>query len=169
MAVHRDLFEDGRDRKEDQREESTTSRAKSKIRRVPGEIVLEPMGSGVRVTARDKANRILWGYVGSKETLSKIHCLVAVYETLQGLLAEELEKHGLPSRETKEPMTAATEAIDRIEKTVRWLRDSLDVRAVKNATLERAQEIARIASDADRLMTVEASSLKGMRTRHVVG
>ena len=66
-------------------------------RRIAGEIVLEPTESGIRVTARDAEHRVLWGYVGSKETTQQIHCWVATYDTLQNLVAEELEKRNLLS------------------------------------------------------------------------
>lgn len=66
-------------------------------RRIKGEVIFEPMGNGVRVTARDESLKVLWGYVGSKETDKQIHCLVATYDTLQDMIAEELEKRGLLS------------------------------------------------------------------------
>ncbi|OGB94343.1 MAG: hypothetical protein A2Z31_06675 [candidate division NC10 bacterium RBG_16_65_8] len=138
-------------------------------RRVPGEIVFEPLGTGVRVTARDAEHRVLWGYVGAKETVKQIHCLVAIYDTLQDLLAEELKKSGLFRRETGDPMTTAQAALDRLENTVKWLRDSLDVKKVSDATADRARTIARIASDANRQITLEAETLKGMKSKSEPG
>ena len=133
-------------------------------RRIPGEIVFEPMGSGVRVTARDAEHRVLWGYVGSKETVSQIHCLVATYDTLQNLVGEELKKRGSSVSKGEDPIGAAQRAIDSLEKTVKWLRDGLEVKKVSDATLERARAIARIASDADRQISLESSTLKGMKS-----
>lgn len=134
-------------------------------RRIPGEIVFEPMGSAVRVTARDKEHRVLWGYVGSKETLHQIHCLVATYETLQSLVGEELEKRGLLSVEGKDPMVSAQSAFDGLEKTLKWLRESINVNKISPATLERARTLARIVADADRQMSLEAGTLKGMKSK----
>lgn len=135
-------------------------------RRVTGEVVFEPMGNGVRVTARDDQHRVLWGYVGSKETVSQIHCLVATYDTLQGLIAEELEKRGLfTPDEQEDPVGQAQAALDRLDATVKWLRASLDVKKVSDATLERAKAIGRIALDADRQISLDATSLKGMKSR----
>jgi len=134
-------------------------------RRVPGEIVFEPLGTGVRVTARDAEHRVLWGYVGAKETVKQVHCLVAVYDALQDLLAEELEKCGLFKRETTDSTMTAQIALDRLENTVKRLRDSIDVKKASDATAERAQIIARIASDADRQITLEAGTLKGMKSK----
>jgi hypothetical protein len=142
-----------------------TNRDIAPNRRVAAEIVFEPMGPGVRVTARDEHHRVLWGYVGCKETLKQIHCLVAVYSTLQDLLSEELQKRGLYCPEAKDPMAAAQAALDDIEETVKWLRESLDVQKVTEATLTRAKRIARIASDADKQLTLEAGYLKGMKPR----
>jgi hypothetical protein len=43
-------------------------------RRIPGEVVFEPVMNGVRVTARDSEHRVLWGFIGSKDMISQIHC-----------------------------------------------------------------------------------------------
>jgi hypothetical protein len=134
-------------------------------RRIPGEIVFEPLGTGVRVTARDADHRVLWGYVGAKETVKQIHCLVAVYDSLQNILAEELQKNGLITTETEDPIRAAQVALDGIEKTAKWLRESLDVKKISEATTERARTIARIVADADRQITLEAETLKGMKSK----
>ena len=135
-------------------------------RRIVGEIVLEPMGSGVRVTARDGEHRLLWGYVGSKETVRQIHCLVATYETLQNLIAGELEKRGLLKGDSEEPMLAAERALCELENTVKWLRDSLAVKKVSDATRERARMLARVVSDADRQISLEAGTMKGMKSKN---
>ena len=136
-----------------------------KPKRVKGEVIFEPMGSGVRVTARDESHKVLWGYVGSKETVAQIHCLVATYDTLQNLVSEELEKRGLLVPETVDPVAAAQKAVDSLEKTVQWLRAALEVKKVSDATLERARVVARIATDANRQITLEAATLKGMKSR----
>lgn len=134
-------------------------------RRVPGEIVFEPIGSSVRVTARDSEHRVLWGYIGAKETVRQIHCLVAVYDTLQQMLAEELEKCDPVSPDSDNPLTAAQAALARLEGTTKWLKESLEVKKVSEATLQRARAIARIVADADRQIALEAETLKGMKSR----
>lgn len=131
---------------------------------VSGEIVFEPLATGIRVTARDAQHRILWGYVGSEEKLKQTHCLVAVYATLQSLLAEQLERISLYKREVADPVVAAQNAIDKLDKTIKWLRDSLDVKKVSEATADRAKIIAQIASDANQQIILSASSLKGMKS-----
>jgi hypothetical protein len=134
-------------------------------RRIPAEIVLEPSGNGVRVTARDSEHRVLWGFVGAKETANQIHCLVAVYETLHQLIAEHLETMNLALSTNKVDMQSAKDAIARLNDTVKWLAASLEVKNVTDATEERARIINRIVSDADRQIRLEAASLKGMKPR----
>lgn len=129
-------------------------------RRIPGEIVFEPAGSGVRVTARDAEHRVLWGYIGSRETVRQVHCLVAVYDTLQGFLAEELAKRGLFSPEVEtDPVAAAALALERLEETIKRLQESLRVKKVTEATRERARSIARVIADTERQMTLETRGL----------
>jgi hypothetical protein len=132
--------------------------------RIKGEVVFEPMRTGVRVTARDGSHKVLWGYVGSKETVKQIHCLVATYDTLQVMIAEELEKRGLLSPETIDPLDAAKAAISSLEETIQWLKAGLEVKKISDATLERARAIARMAGDANRQMRLEGGSLKGMKS-----
>jgi hypothetical protein len=135
-------------------------------RRIPGEVVFEPILNGVRVTARDSRHRVLWGFIGSKDMISQVHCPVAVYETLQELLGEELEKHGLPKQETGDPIQAAQRVVDALQGTLDNLKASIQVQNVSDATLERAKAIARIASDADRMICLEASSFKGNKGKN---
>lgn len=165
MAHDQDLFGKTFDQQLQAAGKNIGKRDISPNRRVPGEIVFEPLGTGIRVTARDAQHRVLWGYIGAKETVKQVHCLVAVYETLQELLAEELEKRGFYRPDTPDPMIAARSALDRLEQTAQWLRGSLDVKKVSDATAERAKTIARIISDADRQISLEAASLKGMKPK----
>ena len=134
-------------------------------RRIRGEVVFEPVGRGVRVTARDEAHQLLWGYIGSLETVEQIHCLVATYDTLQGLVVEELKRGGRLVPETVDPLETAQAAVATLQETVQWLKNGLDVKKVSDATLQRARVIARIATDANRQLTLEAGSLKGMKSK----
>lgn len=134
-------------------------------RRIVGEVVFEPMGTGIRVTARDGRHRMLWGFVGCAESVNQVHCLVAVYETLQCLLGEELRRGGLPAPAPTDPTKDAQQALDELEKTVSWLRRSLGVKKVTAPALERAGAVARIAWDANQQITLEAAALKGMKPR----
>lgn len=145
-----------------QRDDKKTEQ-NSTPRRVKGEVVFEPMGKGVRVTARDERHKVLWGYVGSAETVRQIHCLVATYDTLQGMIAEELERRGLLALEKVDPLDAAKGEIASLEATIQWLKAGLQVKKTSDATLERARAIARMASDANRQLRLEGGALKGMK------
>lgn len=134
-------------------------------RRIKGEVIFEPMGNGVRVTARDERHKVLWGYVGSKETVKQIHCLVATYDTLQDMIAEELEKRGLLVPESTDPLDAAKAAIASLEETIQWLKAGLEVKKTSDATLERARAIARMTRDANRQLQLEGGTLKGMKSK----
>jgi hypothetical protein len=134
-------------------------------RRIAAEIILEPLGTNVRVTARDEEHRVLWGYIAGKETVRQVHCLVAVYESLQDILAVELAKLGDGCAETPDAMVRADKALKSMEQTIQWLRKSLRVRKVTDATLERARMVARIVMDANRQISLEGASLKGMKPR----
>lgn len=138
-------------------------------RQLKSEIIFEPTGTeGVRITARDENHKVLWGYVASKETLDQDHCLVAQYTILQELIDDEVQKSRRITKRQKahpDPVPLAKQALDEIDNTIQSLRDSLDVKKVTNATKQRAIEIARIAKDAQKQIWLEASSLKGMKSK----
>jgi len=127
-------------------------------KRVQGEVVFEPMGAGVRVTARDAEHRVLWGYVGSKETVPQIHCLVAVYDTLQTELSRELEKRGLINPEKVDPLDEAAKALRELQDTLDKLRDCILVQKREDATESRARQITRMAGDANKLINLDLSA-----------
>lgn len=133
-------------------------------RRVAGEIVLEPMGNGVRVTAREGSHKVLWGFVASKGMLDQVHCLVAVYDPLVQLIVEELSKHHMPAPEPGDPVTEAKRSIASLEQIVHWLKTSLEVKQQTKAALARATTIARICSEAYRQISLDAEALRGMKS-----
>jgi hypothetical protein len=121
-----------------------------------GEVVFEPVLNGVRVTARDKDHKLLWGVIASKGMLTQIHCPVALYDTLQSSIADELRKQGLPSVEDSDPVASAKAAVDALQKTLNDLNKSVTVKKVSEATRERARVIKRIVNDANRLIQLES-------------
>ncbi len=130
-------------------------------KRIPGEIIFEPLGAGVRVTARDNKHRLLWGYVASAQMLDQIHCLVAVYDTLQELVRNEIvETSPLASDNKEDPIVVANATLSRIEDTIAKLRESLRVKKVSDATRQRARVIARVLSDADRSISLATADLR---------
>ncbi len=134
-------------------------------RRIQGEIVLEPTGYGVRVTARDASHQVLWGFIASKETLRQIHCLVATYETLHTLIAEELGHGGLSDVQGADPIARAEGELQALTATHDWLQESVKVERVTDAARARAAAIARIVADANRQIVLEASTLSGMKPK----
>lgn len=134
-------------------------------RRVTGEIVFEPLGSGVRVTARDESHRVLWGFVSSKETLGQVHNLVAIYDTFRSMIAEELAKRGVIAPSSADPVKEAAAAIEQLEQTVAALKKSILVKKSSEATVERARAVALIATEADQQIALLSASLKGMKLR----
>jgi len=133
-------------------------------RRIPGEIVFEPVLNGVRVTARDENHRTLWGFIVSKGMLELMHCPVAIYQTLRDLLSEELKRHSLSTPEHKDAIHDTKSALDALQKTIDNLKESIKVKKVSSATIERATAIARIADDVNKMILLETSSIKGMKT-----
>ena len=134
-------------------------------RRVPGETVFEPMGNGVRVTARDESHRNLWGFVASKAMLEQAHCLVGVYDPLSRLIKEELQRHHLSAPADADPIATARRNIDQLEQALRWLRGSLDVKEQKAATVARARSVAMITGEALRQINLDSEGLKGMKSK----
>ena len=126
---------------------------------IRSELVLEPVSNGIRVTARDKNHRILWGFIASQGMLAQIHSPVAIYNTLQELLSAELSKHTLPTQDDQEPISSAKIALDELAKTIQNLRESITVKKESEATRQRAQNIKRLASDAIRSIKLEADSV----------
>ena len=135
-------------------------------RLVRGEIVFERLGNGVRVTARDEQHRVLWGYVASKETVTQVHCLVAMYSLMQEITSEELAKHGLyaqiPSK-TDEVAHALTSLTD-LEGNIKRLRESLNVKKVSSATIARAKVVSRLVSDFGNQLANELGPIPAIRT-----
>jgi hypothetical protein len=126
---------------------------------IPGEIAFEPLGPGIRVTARDASHRTLWGFVACREMLREVHCLVAVYDTFRSYLAEELRKHGLPAPQTEDVIKCAEQALNDLEQTVDTLRKSITVKKVSEATIRRAEVIRSIVTDAVRMIELATKSL----------
>lgn len=134
-------------------------------RRIAGEIILEPLGSGVRVTARDSDHRVLWGFVASRETVTQVHCEIATYDTLQQLIADTLVMPELLPVIEGDQIIAAGHAVGSLEKLTQQLLASLAVIKVTQATHERARAIARIVRDAERQISIEVGVMKGMKSK----
>jgi hypothetical protein len=115
---------------------------------IPAKLGFEPMGGGVRVTARDEQGATLWGVVASMPMLTSGECPVAIYDRLMELLAE----HGVGSRsETlthEQSVERAIGSLEELHALITSLRDGLDVKKPSEATGRRADQIYRAAGDA---------------------
>jgi len=131
---------------------------------VPAEVVLEPVFNGLRVTGRDQEHRLLWGFIATQETLSQKHSSIALGKALKDLLSRRLNSPA-PHPNAEDAMSAAEDAIAELEATLKSLRQSLDVKKVKEATRDRASKIAQLVSDAHQLIELSAAPLRLAKTQ----
>lgn len=124
-------------------------------RRICGEVIFEPLGSGIRVTGRTERHEVLWGMVCSKGMLEQRYCTVAVYGALQGEVEKALEAEGLPVTEQGDAITAAFAALDKMESLLAAVRKKITVKKVSPETRTRAAAIAKAVSDAYKMMMLE--------------
>jgi hypothetical protein len=115
---------------------------------IPCRLGLEPMGAGVRITARDQDGRVLWGVVASEPMLKEGEFPVGAYDRLRELLAE----YGVDVRakpvEPKELVSTAISELDALVQTIIDLRASLEVKSPSEATARRAEVIRSAAREA---------------------
>jgi hypothetical protein len=121
-------------------------------RRLPGSVVLEPLGKGIRVTGRDDKHGVLWGFVASKGMLDQPHASIAIYNLLRDHLNPFLESMGLPSSRPENVMDAAHAALADMEHLIKQLRDNITVKKASPQTLERAEAVYRAMTDAARMV-----------------
>jgi hypothetical protein len=126
-------------------------------RRLPGSVVLEPLGKGIRVTGRDEKHGVLWGFVASKGMLDQPHASIAIYNLLRDQLNPFLESMGLPSSRPENVMDAAHAALADMEHLIKQLRDNITVKKASSQTLERAEAIHRAMTDAARMVLQEVT------------
>lgn len=124
-------------------------------RMILGEVILEPVSKGIRVTARNDSHRLLWGFIASKDMLQQMHCPVAVYDTLRTVVADELKKHSLSSLDDVDPLESAKRAMTQLQQKIQELSKSLEVKKVSDATRERARTIGSVVNDACRLIDLQ--------------
>jgi hypothetical protein len=127
----------------------------SGVRRVPGQLVIEPLGEGVRVSARDSDESLLWGMVCTKLMLQQSHGSVALYDHLRDLISDDLSRMGKEVPATHDVVDAALDALARLEEVVAAARKNISVKKVTPETRERAQRILRTYGDAYQMITTE--------------
>jgi hypothetical protein len=129
-------------------------------KRLPGTVVLEPLGKGIRVTGRDEKHGVLWGFVASKGMLDQPHASIAIYNLLRDHLNPFLESMGLPSSRPDNVMDAAHTALADMEHLIKELRDNITVKKASPQTLERAEAVYRAMTDAARMILQEVTFVR---------
>lgn len=116
---------------------------------IPAKLGLEPLGGGVRVTARDEDGRTLWGFVASEPMLASRECLVAIYDRLLEMLAERgaaPRKKG-PS-DLKEIVDQSIADLDELVRIAESYKKKLTVKSASEATARRAELVSSVTRDA---------------------
>ncbi len=120
-----------------------------------GEVVFEPLGSGIRVTGRTEQHEVLWGMVCSKGMLEQPHAAVAVYGALREEVEKALSARGLPVSEPTDSVDSALHAIEKMEKFLAAARKKITVKKVSSETKSRAAMISKAVNDAYQMATLE--------------
>jgi hypothetical protein len=115
---------------------------------IPTRLGLEPMGAGVRITARDHDGRTLWGVVASKPMLKDGEFPVGAYDRLLELLAEYGVDVAPDPVDPKDLVNQALADLDAVVQTVDELRASLAVKSPSEATARRAEIVRSAAREA---------------------
>lgn len=126
-------------------------------RSIDGRVVLERLGSGVRVTGQDAANKLLWGMVASKGMMEQPHCAVAIYSSLRELISDRLADEGLPSPPPADAVAAAKQSLQELRDLADVLLNNLTVKRETTSTITRGATIHRAVSDAVLMIRQETS------------
>lgn len=126
----------------------------SGARVIDGVIVTEPLGAGIRVTARDSRDRLLWGYVAGQISLDSPHVLVATYETLRQHVIGELPSY-VDSNASTPATTQCLDAITSINGMLEKVRERLSPKTISDKTEKRAAECLPALRDIVTLITYE--------------
>ena len=124
---------------------------------LPGSVVLERLGKGIRVTGRDEKHGVLWGFVASKAMLDQSHASIAIYNLLRDHLNPFLESMGLASSCPDNVVDAAHAALADMEHLIKQLRENITVKKASPQTLERAEAVHRAMTDAARMILQEVT------------
>lgn len=82
---------------------------------ISGTIAFEPVLTGIRVTARDQDDELLWGFVACKDTIDQTHRPVGIYDRLRSEMSRSLSAHGkLDKAPDKTGIEEARAVLDRV-------------------------------------------------------
>jgi hypothetical protein len=130
-------------------------RSPSKPMKVPGLVVLERLGNGIRVSAQDHQENVLWGFVATKVMLEQPHGTIALYARLREIINEALTAEGLEAVHTLDALAAATAALTELQRVTSLLHQSIQVKKASEVTRRRAAAILRVVSDAIKMIEQE--------------
>jgi len=122
---------------------------------IRGEVIFEPLGSGIRVTGRTEKHELLWGLVCSKGMLDQPHASIAIYSALREDVKKSLAARSLPISEPRDSVDAALSAIKAMEAFLNAAKKKITVNEVTPQTSSRAAVIAKSVGDAYQMMTLE--------------
>jgi hypothetical protein len=125
---------------------------------ISGEIALEPLKGGIRVTARDSEHQTLWGFIASAKTLEQMYSSVGVYITLQKLIAQELGLRPENDKIDKSIIPTVQQEITSLKKILDKLSSSLEVKMPTDATFRRGKTISEVINNVIQLIETELSS-----------
>lgn len=137
-----------------------SEKAVASTKSIEGSVVVEPLGKGVRVTGRDTAGNVLWGFVATRTMLEQPHGSIAIYDRLRELLNDSLAGLGLPTARPEDVMAAAEAEIGELERLAASLRKRIAVAKGKKPTdgqLDKARDVYRAAHDVVLWMSQETS------------
>lgn len=123
--------------------------------RILGEVIFEPLASGVRVTGRNERHEVFWGMVCSKGMLEQPHASIAIYAALRDEVHKALADNGLPTPTKSDPVDSAFQAIERLEQFLAAARKKITVKKISSVTKARATAITKAVNDAHQMATLE--------------
>lgn len=126
---------------------------------IPGEIVLEPVMHGIRVTGRTDDHRLLWGFVASEGMLTQTVCPIHVYEKLRELIGADLPSSQESSWDN--PVESAKRAIQELKMELDKIAKNITTRGnEKDAAWHRARIAWQTVRDMKRFLNQEWSGIQ---------
>lgn len=142
----------------DQMVEDNNDKVPADIRpnkRILGEVIFEPLASGIRISGRGEKHELLWGMVCTKLMLDQPHASIAIYEELRKRVRDALAEENFAVPETTNTVESALKAIDRLEALLAAARKKITVKKVSAQTKSRATAIYNALHDAYQLLSLE--------------
>lgn len=127
---------------------------------IDGCIVTEPLGGGIRVTARGHDNKLLWGFVAGQLAMDSPHVLVATYESLRTSIIVDLPSYVDKKNDGTPKTQQCLEAIESITDMLGKVRDKLSPKHVTDKTEKRAANCLPALRDMITMLTYELTDTR---------